>query len=150
MTTRADVIQQGRSYLKTPFQHQARVQGLGLDCVGIVLCVGDDLGLADVHGRPFKRHQYPKYELTSIGGFVLAECKRRLIEKPVTSLAAGDLVVMKVPDVPCHAGIVTSINGALYLLHAYNAPGVMKVIEHVLDKAWRRRIVAAFQFPGVE
>jgi hypothetical protein len=42
------------------------------------------------------------------------------------------------------------VHGGLSLIHAYNGAGVNKVVEHRLDESWRRRIVAAWQFRGVE
>jgi len=39
--------------------------------------------------------------------------------------------------------------GQLGLVHACSERSVERVVEHGLDSQWRRRIVAAFEFPGL-
>ena len=38
-TTRTDVVAAAREWLGTPFHHQARLRGVGVDCVGLVIGV---------------------------------------------------------------------------------------------------------------
>lgn len=152
MATRANVISQARKYLSTPFIHQGRVMGVGVDCVGLVLCVADDLGLNDIHGLPLGRHDYPDYDRQPDNHTVQAKCIDRLVRVLNTAVVPGDIVNVKMPDSPCHTGIVTAVNadGSLTLIHAYNTgrPDAC-VVEHRLDHAWRRRIAASFRFPEV-
>lgn len=149
MPTRAEVIVQARLYIDTPFIHQARVMGKkgGIDCVGLVLCVADDLGVADINGRPFKRFDYKDYSAQPVGKFVHEEMRRRMAIKPLRDLQAGDIVTMKIPTDPCHAAIITEQDGVLHVVHAYQ--GYEKCREHILNHQWRNRIVGVFSFPQV-
>lgn len=149
MITPQQVVDCARSYVGTPFQHQARIKGLGLDCIGLILCVARDLGIADSEGAQIDPHEYPAYSADPLHGAVHAECCRRLIRKPLSEMRAGDIVTMRVPIEPCHVGIIADRGGVLYIIHAYNG-GTFKTVEHILDDAWRKRIVGVFRFPGVE
>lgn len=147
--TRQMVVETARSYEDTPFHHLGRVKGIGVDCVGLVLCIAEDLGLKDVHGVPLLRHDYPDYSPQPLGDFVMHECKKRLIEKPIGLMLPGDVITMKVPYSACHAGLIMERQGSLYVIHALNSSTVPRVIEHIIDKKWKHAITGAFNLPGV-
>lgn len=146
--TRADIVRVARGYVGTPFAHQGRQRGRGVDCVGLVLCVAEDLGLKDKAGIPLKRADYYDYGPLPAERFVHDQAVRRLIAKPLDSLADGDVVTMRVPHLPTHAAIICERKGELYMVHAYSG-GPAKVVEHILSGPWYRRIVGVFSFPGV-
>lgn len=148
MPSRADVISKAREYVGTPFQHLARVNGRGIDCVGLLLCVADDLGIKDTSGAPLLRGDYPDYSHQPVGTFVQDECRRRLTSKSISDLKPGDVVTLRVPTDPCHVAIISERGGHLYMVHAYSA-GEQKCVEHVLSPQWRRRIVGVFSLPQV-
>lgn len=145
--TGADVERHARSFVGTPFLHQGRRKGHGVDCVGLVLCVAEDLGLVDRDGRKFLRADYYDYGMQPAGRFVHDECAKRLIVKPQSDLTAGDVLSLRVPHLPTHTAIVALRGEALYIIHAYNGAG--SVVEHILSEPWRRRIIGSFTFPGV-
>ncbi len=147
--TRQMVCETARSYENTPFHHLGRQKGVGVDCVGLVICVAEDLGLSDVHGVPFLRHDYPDYSPQPLGDFVLLECKRRMSEKIINNMCAGDVITMKVPYSSCHAGIVVERSGVLHVVHSLNSSTVPRVMEHIIDKVWRHAITGVFSLPGV-
>lgn len=152
MTTRAQVQEKAREFIGTPFKDQHRMKGKrgGVDCVGIVLCVAEELGISYTDTQEMRGSDYINYSAQGLNSFVLTECEKRLIQKPIMQMKAGDVVVMRVPDIPCHAGILAERDGQLYLIHALNAEGVGKVTEHILDFKWRRRICGVFEYPGIE
>jgi cell wall-associated NlpC family hydrolase len=149
MPTTAAVIGTAREYVDTRFHHQGRAKGKngGLDCVGLVLCVAEDLGIKDVQGVEFKRGDYPDYSPQPVGRFVHEECRRRLVLKSVKDMKPGDVVTMRIPTDPCHAAIISEHGGVLYMIHAYQ--GTERCVEHVLSHQWRNRIVGVFSFPEV-
>lgn len=118
------------------WRHQGRV-GLpyghqnGLDCVGflirIVRASGRPVGDIDVYAR------------TSDGAALLAEMDRQL--GPRVIVQAGSIVMLMLGKESPHVGIVSEREGRLMLTHCYAGHGV---VEHGLDDAWRRRIVAAW------
>lgn len=147
---REQIVSKAREWIGTKFLHQGRVKGLGVDCVGLPLCVAEELQLKDVHGTSFKSSDYTNYARQPIGGFVHKECVRRMKSKSVNDLKAGDVVTLKVPTEPCHVAIIAVRDGVLYMIHAYCDGTLNRVVEHILDAKWKRRIVGCFEFSEVE
>jgi cell wall-associated NlpC family hydrolase len=148
MATRAQIIAKAREFIGTPFQHQARIKSKGVDCVGVVLCVGEELGVVCQDGRPLLGNQYTDYGMQPAGTRVLEICIERLVRKNIAEMKPGDIVCMRTPTDPTHVGIITSYGGVLYIVHAYDSPSFKMCKEHILDEKWRRRIVGVFEFPG--
>lgn len=148
MPTKEQIVGKAREYVGTPFRHQGRIKGLGLDCVGLPLCVGEDLGLKDKDGKPFLKTDNANYSDQPQDQFVHQEAVRRMIAIPSSELRDGDMVTLKVPSIPCHVAIISTVCGVRGMIHAY-APS-KKCVEHVMDKKWERRIEGCFRFPGVE
>jgi len=44
MVTRAEIIAEARTWLKTPWRHQGRLKGIACDCVGHIVCVPARVG----------------------------------------------------------------------------------------------------------
>jgi hypothetical protein len=150
MPAKAAIVQKARECLGTPFRDQGRIKGLGLDCLGIVLWTCAALGLRDRAGAPIQIDDYPDRGGAPVGDFMLEECKRRLVEKPIGDpLEAADVLVMSISKDPTHLAIVAEVAGLEGIIHAY-AGSIGKVSEHVLDLKWRRRIRGVFTLPGAE
>lgn len=167
MPSRADVVAKAREYLlaNTPFHHQGRTKGRGIDCVGLPLCIAEDLGISDKEGVPFTRYMYANYDRQPIHDEVLKLFKKHLLEKHIAApLEPGDILAIRNPTSACHAAIVVSMPSGewgkppvLGIIHAYGTDavaiprgGTEKIVEHILDFKWRRRIAGVFTFPGVE
>lgn len=151
-TTAADVVEQARKYVDTPFLDKGRRLGQGVDCVGLVLCVAEDLGIKDPFGIPILRADYTDYAKQPTDSFVHETCRKRLELQPIgTAFAPGQIVSMRIPVFPCHVGILALRGEHLYLIHAYDSPpGKGKCSEIIFDQAWQRRVVGTFQFSGVD
>jgi cell wall-associated NlpC family hydrolase len=149
MSNRQQVVECARSFIGTPFAHAGRSKGRGLDCVGLPLMVAGELGLTDTNGQPLNGQLYTAYTPQPVDTIVLDLCATHLRRKGLQDIKPGDILVMKVPSTPCHVGILTEMHGdQLYLVHAYT--GVGKCVEQPVDVRWKRRIVAAFEFPNLE
>ena len=147
MVTREQIVSTAREYKETPFQHQGRIKGHGLDCVGLPLCVAAELKMKDKSGKPFLRNDSSKYGPQPLDRFVHEECQRRLIEVPIEEMDEGCVLTMRVPKIPCHVAIVCKTNGVWGIVHAY--AGSRKVVEHELTKKWRDRVEGCFKFPEI-
>ena len=101
MPTREQVVAKAREYLKTPFCHQGRIKNQALDCVGLLLCVGEELGLQDKEGRPVFGSDHLDYPPKPAGNLVPDNCKRRLVEKNISDMKAGDIVLLRLARDPC-------------------------------------------------
>lgn len=138
MATRAQIVAEARKWIDTPFQHQGRLRGLGVDCVGLVLCVMRDLRLHDWVD------DFRAYSPQPVSRMVFEICTERLHAKPVAERLPGDVLCFRVPEAPVHVGFVTDIG----IIHAYNG-GKRKVVEHGLGQKWLKRIEGCFSIPGV-
>lgn len=52
------IVDEARSWVGTPFRHQARIKGLGVDCVGLLVGVGEVLGLEVYDQTGYGRQPY--------------------------------------------------------------------------------------------
>lgn len=140
MVTRADIVARAREYLDVKWVHQGRTMH-GIDCAGLVIKVGHDLGLIHYDRTDYQRmpkaSEFTGY-FTEGGG----------IKKPVASARPGDILVMRESLYPCHATIVSEKHGVLHIVHAYALR--KKVVEEPLDDKWLKKRVACFAYPGVE
>jgi hypothetical protein len=149
MATRKQIVDKAREYVGTPFQHQGRIKGMACDCVGLPLMVAEELGLKDVNGKAILVATETRiYSSQPMDSEVLTTAKNRLIEVSKSEMRDGDLVVMRVPSVPCHVALVSTVCGVAGMIHAISDVG--KVVESIMDFKWQRRIVGVFRFPGVE
>lgn len=147
--SRAQIVACARTYLETPFGDKGRVRGKSLDCVGLPLMVAEELGLVDNDGERLHGRSYISYSSQPTGTIVLDLCIKHLVRKGLSKIQPGDVLVMVVPTTPCHVGIYSGIvDGVPHLIHAYSG-GPDKCVEQPIDVRWKRRIVAAFEFPGV-
>lgn len=141
MTARADLIAEARTWVGTPFAHQARSRGVGVDCIGLIVGAVQGCGLA-VDDRA-------DYARTPHAGELARELGAQLERIEVSDAAPGDVVLIAWRRAPMHVGWLTDYpHGGLALLHAIETIG--RVVEHRLDDGWRRLIVAAYRVPGLE
>ncbi len=130
-----------REYIGTRWHHQGRVKGVGVDCVGLVICVARDLGLGDfTTGGGYGR--------LPTGGRLRAGLTADLDSVPMTEMQPGDVVLMRFSGEPQHVAILSDMGGRLGLIHAHATQ--RKVVEHGLDDVWKSRIVAVFRFKDVQ
>lgn len=137
---REAIVASARSYLDTPFEHQGRLKGVGIDCAGLVIGVARELGLEhrDVDG----------YGRIPSGGELVRELERQLERVPLSSVVLGDVLVLRIQHDPQHLAIVSGTD-PLAMVHACQSRGLGRCVEHALDERWQRRIVDAFRFRGV-
>lgn len=144
MTPRADVVACARTWIETPYQHQARLKGVGVDCAGLIIGVARELGIVtadfDVQG----------YARQPDGSSLLQWCEQSMfrIERP--AMQPGDVVVVAFDAAPGHMGIVGDyLHGGLSIIHALGITA-KRVIETRLMISPAMRFVRAYRMPGVE
>lgn len=143
----AAIVAEARSWIGTPYHHQASVKGVGCDCLGLVRGV-------------WRAFYGPEPELlpayTSDWGEVagdepmLAAARRHLVETEPTAALRGDVLVFRIRPgrVAKHAAILAgdlTVND-WRMVHAQEG---VPVSEVWMSDWWWDRIVAAFRFPGV-
>lgn len=139
MTTRDQIVAEARTWLNTPWQHQARLRGIGVDCAGLCLGVGWALGLIPKGMDETGYGREPDGTLLAI-----ADKFANVVDTP----SFGDVVVIAFEGRPMHFGILArTADGADSLIHAYAT--ARKVVEHRLDATWRARVVRGYTYNGV-
>ncbi|MEM8828755.1 MAG: hypothetical protein AAGE96_05290 [Cyanobacteria bacterium P01_G01_bin.19] len=130
------VTQTALTLVDTPFQHQGRKPGLGLDCIGVPIVVAQQLGLGDFDEVEYSRN--PDGQLKQ---------KIETVCEPIF-LQPGALLIFKISVEAQHCGIFTGIgSGADGLVHAWDIAD--KVVHQRLGD-WRRKIVGCYGLPGVD
>jgi NlpC/P60 family putative phage cell wall peptidase len=130
------ILSAARSWLGTPWRHQGRLKGIGVDCGGLIIGVGKELGLLD-----FDTHAYGRIP---DGQKLRALCAEHLVPNPGSEIAPGDILLMRFTRHPQHLALVGDRGEPFSLIHAYADAGIC--VEHGADPTWRRRIVAAYSF----
>jgi len=140
MATRVQIVEEARSYLGVKWLHQGRTRD-GIDCAGLVVCVGNGLGLIQYDRSDYQRNPNGSAFLHYFkdGGGV---------QKPVTEAKPGDILVLREGAYPCHTAIVGENRHGLTIIHAFIVR--KKVVEEQLIGAWLAKRVACFQYPSVE
>lgn len=135
--TADEIIAAARDCVGTPFRHQGRLVGEGLDCVGVPLHVASVFGLETVVVGGYGR--------TPVEGQLEAALASQpcLMPVEIADRRPGDVLLMRLPREPSHV----AINAGETIIHAYEATG--KCVEHRLDERWQARIVRVYRFAGM-
>ena len=137
---RAQIVAEAREWMGTPFHHQARCKGAGVDCVGLVIGVCKKLKLTD-----FDHYTYSRIP---DGQMMKATCEANMARIPFAEIIPGDVILFHFGSHPQHLAIVGDHpHGGLSIIHSY-APS-KKVVEMSLSQEWIDRIVACYRLPGV-
>ena len=136
---RTTFVSTARSYLGTPFHHQGRVPGAGLDCAGVVVCALQEVGYS-VQDRA-------NYGRIPAGGEFTAAVLQHCDQITIDDVTVGDLMMFAFRTEPQHIAIVSSTE-PLRLIHSWNEVG--KVVENDMDKTWQLRLRGCYRLRGLE
>lgn len=138
---RSTLLAEARSWLGTPWHHQAAVKGAGCDCIGFVRGAAEPF-IGKVEHRMDYAATWPLYRAESL---LYAEFKPRAKEIKPEKAKPGDVLLFGVGKGPAHhCGYVAEGDR---LLHCYREAG--KVVEQDLTDFWRSKIRHAFRLPGI-
>jgi len=141
--TRSDVVAAARTWIGTPWQHQQRTKGVAVDCVGLVIGVGRELGMVtgdwDIKG--YGRHP---------DGRLLAMADEHMQRIALCDMRPGDVIGVVLDAEPQHFAILGDyLHGGLSIIHAAANARPPRVIETRLMPSRALRVVAAWALPGV-
>lgn len=133
MTTPDDLIAAARACLGTPFIHQGRQPGVGLDCGGLLVVALRAVGIEPVDMAVYDRRPH--------GGIMerLLDAQPCLTRVQVAERRPADVLVMRFGSDPQHLALLAGES----ILHAWEAAG--RVVEHRLDNRWMRHIVRVYR-----
>lgn len=140
--TRSAIVAEARSWIGTPYRHQASLKGVGCDCLGLVRGIWRAL----VGDEPRRAPPYSRDWAEAGGEETLALAARaHLVEISPIAFAPGDVLLFRyrAHHPAKHAAIVTA---PALMVHAHDGAAVAEV---AIAPWWRRRLAYAFRFPGV-
>src|SRR5262245_22001777 len=136
--SRDAIIAEALSWIGTPYRHQASLKGIGTDCLGLLRGVWRGVIGAEPEAVP----PYGDHDRDDL---LLAAARRNLREIADRQFSGGDVLLFRwQPHLPArHVGIATSPST---MVHAQSGSAVAEV---PLDRWWRGRVAAVFEFEGM-
>lgn len=127
----------------TPFKHQARLPGLGLDCAGVLVHIFKSMGL------PFNDEMgYPRTPYDGQLEYIL-DNQPSLMRIDTSEAGEGDVLVMRIRKAPQHILIHAGyLRGQPYVIHGSEEHG--KVVYHRIDQLVGSRVVRAYRIGAQE
>lgn len=140
MPTPDTIIAEARSWIGTPYHHQASLKHVGCDCLGLLRGVWRAvMGTEPELPPPYSA------DWAEAGADTLATAARRhLVEMTLADLRPGDVLLFRWREnVPAkHCAIATSPDT---MIHAHDGAAVAEV---AFRPWWRRHLAHVFRFPG--
>ena len=147
----ARVVAEARSWIDTPYRHQAMVKARGVDCVGLIIAAG--LAARVMAWTPEEFRPWAGY-----GRLPNPDRMREGLEKflrPLpegATLLPGDVAWFAWREgLPMHLGILAEDEvldlGRLTIIHATSQIG--RVVEHGFAGEWPDRVEAWWRYPGI-
>ena len=119
-----------RAYVGTPFVHQGRHRGRGIDCIGLVINVMHEMHISDYDRRDYGRLPF-RGELEAALNKLFVRVRR--------PPAPGDILLFRIGRLRQHVGIATDYG----MIHA---PSGKRVVEHGLSGKWLQRLAGVYQW----
>lgn len=134
------IVEEARKWVGVPFRHAGRDR-LGIDCVGLPIKILHFLGFTDWDDTDYSRSVNP----ARMKGEIELFCER--IEGGSEQAKKADLLWFNVCGAAQHVGIYTGEKDNT-IIHAYESAG--KVVEHIFNDKWKRRVESVYRFVGIE
>lgn len=124
------VVREAREWIGTPYVPQARVKGIGCDCVGLIVGVGEQTGLLAACAVP----PYREGDMALMDSMFPAhfEC----IESP----EPGAVLQLDVPGNRRHLAICAGDS----IIHVYGRK--IGVTEHPFTGRWQARLLSCWRY----
>jgi NlpC/P60 family putative phage cell wall peptidase len=126
------MIAAARRCLGTPFHHQGRKPGTGIDCIGLIVVALRAAGKT-VHDRTDYGRRPDGKSLTA------ALISHGAV--PETKIEAGDVLLFRYDNQPQHAALATDADR---MIHSFAPAG--KVVETNIGAYWQRRLNGIYRF----
>ncbi len=148
MISRENIISAARELIGVPYLHQGRNVRTGIDCVGLLVLIGQIIGYEEIH-------DLADYRRVPSSSTLLEFLKRNLDEISLEQIQAGDFVLMTLGGRKArHTAVISSLETDLVkgkepmLIHALNDGNITRVIEQPV-KRWQHLFVKGFQAKGL-
>jgi cell wall-associated NlpC family hydrolase len=129
------MIAAARGCLGTPFHHQGRGPGIGIDCIGLIVVA--------LRAAGFHVHDRTDYGRRPDGKSLIAALAAHGAVQ-TANIAAGDVLLFRYDNQPQHAALAT---GADTMIHSFAPAG--KVVETSIGVYWRHRLNGIYRFANI-
>jgi NlpC/P60 family putative phage cell wall peptidase len=139
---RPHIVALARTWLGTPYHHQASLKGVGTDCIGLVRGIWRELYGAEPQPLPAYTRDWAEAQ----GCETLLEAARcHFVELPPAQVQGGDVLIFRWRRnaLAKHCAVLST---PVTMIHALEGAPVSEVS---LSPWWRRRLAGAFCFPSV-
>lgn len=140
--TRSALVAEARSWIGTPYRHQASLKGVGCDCLGLIRGIWRaTCGAEPEPVPPYTRDWAEAGKRETLAG----AAGRHMTEIDCADFLPGDVLLFRwrAGLVAKHAAIATAPDR---MVHAHDGAAVTEV---AIAPWWRRRLAFVFRFPGV-
>jgi len=141
-----DLVRAARQYIGTPFRHQGRLKGAGVDCCGLMICAALDCGrdlLRELRNAGFTDDQISRYSRDLV--FEQLHSMFAAVCDPDPDEPIGSLLLIKIPN---GRSPHVAIKSELGMIHAFDR--IARVTEHRIDDLWRRVIHSAWRLKEID
>ena len=140
MATRKTILKHARTWVGTPYQHQAKCKGVGVDCAMLIAGVAEDCKIdIDYDFVPNYSKQWHLHNREEKLKGILLDVG--FIEIPLEDAKAGDVLGFKYGRVMSHIGIKAP-NDKIIQAH-----GQLKMVTEANYDDMKNNLVTAFTFP---
>ena len=139
---RARIVACARSWIGTPYHHQAYVKGVAADCIGFVRGVYTEVTGVDPDYRP---DYSPSWGDSGPDELLLDAGRQFFVVPDYGGWRAGDLLVFRVKNAVAAKHCAIAIDHE-NMIHAVSGRHVMQTGIG----AWSSRAAGVFSFPGVK
>lgn len=138
------IVGAARSWIGTPYQHQASCKGAGADCLGLVRGVWREVMGCEPELPPAYTPDWAEQPGGGVAQETMAEgARRHLVEIEIADAGAGDVVLFRMrANGPAKHAAILSDGGRM--IHAYSGRAV---VEAELTRWWTAKRAYAFRFP---
>lgn len=140
------IVDIARSCLGTPYHHQGRLKGIGLDCVGLLVQIAVELELDHFDKIGYSSSPTP--------GVLVSVLSEQMDTAELEDMREGDVIVMRIgAAIPQHVGVLSRVAGVQgvddlgAMVHVHARAG--KVIEVNLTRSVLDRVTHVFRFRGL-
>lgn len=134
---RLQIVEAARTYLGTKFKHQGRLKDFGIDCAGLVIGVGKELGYMPNEWDHVAYGHLPHAQMMA------NQCDLVLDRILIEEATVGDIYLMAFQSEPQHLCIITDKG----IIHSYAQ--VRRCVEHGIDDIWLSRVKRAYRYKGL-
>lgn len=134
-----EIVARAKEYDGVRWRHQGRSMETGVDCAGLLACVGKDLGITNFDSLQYSRRPNPRR-------FKQILLQAGCIPINAGQVANGDILRLAESKHPVHVGIYEKDErGQEWIIHSWAI--TRKVVREALTETRRRQIAEVMRYP---